>query len=123
MKFYRCKKCGNIITYHNYSGVDVLCCNQEMELLIPGTYDLASEKHIPVVTRKGNKVKVVVGSIIHPMIDSHYIMWIIIKTNKGIHKRILNPSEKPEAIFYLLEDEKILSCYEYCNLHGLWEGK
>ena len=84
MKYYICETCGNIIEKLNDSGVPVVCCGKPMKELIAGTVDAAREKHIPVYSVEGNKVSVVVGSVEHPMVDVHYIQWIVLKTNKGI---------------------------------------
>lgn len=123
IKFYICKHCGNIITFIKDKGVKVSCCGEEMSELIPNHTDGAFEKHIPVIERNGNKVLVKVGSVIHPMIESHYIEWISLVTNKGVYTRKLTPNDEPKALFNISEDEEIITTYEYCNLHGLWEGK
>ena len=38
----------------------------------------------------------------------------------GIKRVNLRPGEEPIAYFALLENEKIIKAYSYCNLHGLW---
>jgi superoxide reductase len=93
-----------------------------MTELIPGTTDAAQEKHVPAVTVEGNKVSVKVGSVEHPMTDAHYIQWIVIETDKGCQMKKLTPQDKPEAEFLLLDGEKLVGTYEYCNLHGLWKA-
>ena len=122
MKLYICETCGNIIEKVNDSGVPVVCCGKPMKELIAGTVDAAREKHIPVYTVEGNKVSVVVGSVEHPMVDVHYIEWIILETNKGFHKYDLKPGERPRGEFLLTEGEEVVAAYEYCNLHGLWKS-
>ena len=99
---------------------NIVCCNEKMVELVPGSVDAAHEKHIPVVDINENKVTVCIGSVEHPMQVEHYIEWIILETTKGVYRKNLNPGEKPEATFVLEEGEKIVSTYEYCNLHGLW---
>ena len=91
--------------------------------LIPNTTDAAGEKHVPVITVNGNEVKIVVGSIEHPSLPEHFITFILLETNLGIHTRWLKPGDKPAASFTLTEGEKVLAAYEYCNLHGLWKVK
>ena len=120
MKYYICETCGNIIEKINDSGVPVVCCGKPMKELIAGTVDASKEKHIPVYSVEGNKVSVVVGSVEHPMVEVHYIQWIVLKTNKGIQRKHLSPNEAPRAEFTLLEGEVVEEVYEYCNLHGLW---
>ena len=122
MKFYVCEHCGNIIIKVKDSKVPVFCCGEKMKELVPGSTDAATEKHVPVVTVSGNKVNVVVGSVEHPMLDVHYIEWIILETTKGFHKYDLKPGEKPSAEFVLTEGEEVVCAYEYCNLHGLWKS-
>ena len=120
MKFYYCKLCKNIITFVKEVNPNIVCCNEKMVELVPGSVDAAHEKHIPVVDINENKVTVCIGSVEHPMQVEHYIEWIILETTKGVYRKNLNPGEKPEATFVLEEGEKIVSTYEYCNLHGLW---
>jgi superoxide reductase len=120
MKFYYCKHCKNIITFVKEVNPNIVCCNEKMVELVPGSVDAAHEKHIPVVDINENKVTVCIGSVEHPMQVEHYIEWIILETTKGVYRKNLNPGEKPEATFVLKEGEKVVSTYEYCNLHGLW---
>jgi len=101
-------------------GVKPACCGQPMELLNPNTTDAATEKHVPVVTVDGNKVTVNVGSAEHPMMEEHHISFIILETDKGVQRKDLDPAGKPEAEFVLLDGEKPVAAYEYCNLHGFW---
>ena len=122
MKLLKCAICGNIITHVKKSGVPVMCCGRKMEELVPGTSDGAAEKHVPVMKQDGNKVVVEIGSVEHPMVDAHYIEWIILETEKGVQRRNLNPGEAPKAEFILAEDDKVVAAYAYCNLHGFWKA-
>lgn len=129
LKFYLCNTCGNLIEMIEDSGINPVCCGEDMEELIPGTTDGAKEKHIPVYTEQpdalsdSSTVKVLyvhVGEFPHPMTESHFIPWIVVTTNRGIYRKHLTPSEKPEALFILHKDEEVQEIYSYCNLHGLW---
>ncbi len=122
MKFYRCKVCGKIIAVVEERAVPTMCCGQPMEYLQPNTQDGAHEKHIPVYEVKDNVVTVKVGEVEHPMMEAHYIQWIMLKTNLGNQRKVLKPGEKPEARFALLPGEKVEAVLEYCNLHGLYQG-
>ena len=122
MKLLKCAICGNIITHVKKSGVPVMCCGRKMEELIPGTSDGAAEKHVPVIKQDGNKVVVEIGSVEHPMVDAHYIEWIILETEKGVQRRNLLPGELPRAEFMIADDDKVVAAYEYCNLHGFWKA-
>lgn len=121
LRVFRCKKCGQMVIMLKKSKCDMYCCGLAMEELIPGTTDAAVEKHVPVYEVKDNKVYVTIGDVIHPMVENHYIEWIILETEKGIQKKDLTPKDEPKAIFPLLEGDKVLAVYEYCNLHGLWK--
>lgn len=98
-----------------------MCCGQKMTKLEPGTVDASFEKHIPVVTVDGNTVKVVVGSVEHPMLAEHSILWIYLETDRGGQRKLLEVGKAPEATF-ALADEKPVAAYAYCNLHGLWKA-
>ena len=74
VKFYRCAICGKIVAMVKETSIPTICCGQEMTQLISGTTDGAAEKHVPVVTRKGNIVEVKVGSVEHPMTKEH-CLW------------------------------------------------
>lgn len=120
MKFYICEHCHNIIIKVKDSGVPVICCGEPMKELVANTTDAATEKHVPVVECKDDKVVVSVGSTLHPMTPEHLIEWIVLVTDKGHHIRYLNDQDTPQATF-TLNDEKAIAVYEYCNLHGLWK--
>jgi superoxide reductase len=100
----------------------VKCCGEPLEELVANTTDAAVEKHVPDVTVDGNKVTVKVGSVTHPMVDAHYIEWIMIETKKGCQKADLAPGEAPEAAFVIGEGDEFVAAYDYCNLHGLWKA-
>ena len=121
MKFYVCEHCGNIIEYHKNKGVPVMCCGQKMTLMEPGTTDASREKHVPVIEQDGRKVIVKIGEAEHPMVEVHYIEWIILETTNGYQKKHLQPNQAPVAEFILADGEEVVAAYEYCNLHGLWK--
>ena len=91
------------------------------EPVTPNTTDGAYEKHVPVIEQTGDYVTVKVGSVEHPMLDVHYIEWIILETATGYQKHDLKPGDKPEAHFAVTE--AVVAAYDYCNLHGLWMAK
>ena len=122
MKFYRCPHCGNIVVKIKDSGVPLMCCGQKMEELVPNTGEGAGEKHLPVITRNGNEVTVQVGSVIHPMLENHYIEWIMLMTKEGNQRKCLKPGEEPIAKFYISDTDEVECALEYCNLHGLYKA-
>ena len=121
MKFYVCKHCKNLVTLLHESGVPMMCCGEKMTELVPGTSDGAFEKHVPAVSVDGNTVTVKVGEVEHPMLENHYIKWVVLETKNGAQIHYLKPGEKPEAVFALAEGDEAIAAYEYCNLHGLWK--
>jgi len=123
MKFYRCKHCGQIIAKVKDTKVPVICCGEPMSEIIPSSTDAAIEKHVPVISKEGNKVIVKVGSVEHPMVDAHYIEWIALETKLGNQRKALKPGDKPEVCFSLCENDEIIKAYAYCNLHSLWVNK
>ena len=121
MEFYRCRHCGNLITFMDNKGPAIVCCGEKMEKLIPGTVDAALEKHSPVIKQEGNMVRVEVGSVAHPMLPEHYIQWIVLETKNGVQIKKLSPSDEPCALFPLAEGDAVVAAWEYCNIHGLWK--
>lgn len=122
MKFYKCPICGKIIAIVKEAPVPTICCGKPMIELVPNTEDGAHEKHLPVVEVEGNLVTVKVGEVEHPMLEAHFIQWIALETNFGNQRKVLKPGEKPVAQFALLEGEKVIAAYEFCNLHGLYKA-
>ena len=88
------------------------------EELHPNTSDGAGEKHLPVISQDDDIVTIKVSIVEHPMLEAHYIQWIVLETETGYQKHDLKPGEKPEARFAITEP--VIAAYEYCNLHGLW---
>ena len=67
VKFFKCVHCGNIVEMVQDSGVPLVCCGEKMKELTANMVDASTEKHVPVVNVEGNKVKVKVGEVTHPM--------------------------------------------------------
>jgi superoxide reductase len=149
--FYSCENCGNIIELIKMEGGILTCCDKEMTKLVANSTDAAKEKHVPVAVIEGDKIKVTVGSIEHPMTAEHFIEWIalvtdgkveIVKLEAGMAPKaeFANSSGEIKKIFTGKEDEVVPNCegqpcnfvynkptanevtvYAYCNLHGLWK--
>ncbi|NMP38417.1 MAG: desulfoferrodoxin [Clostridiales bacterium] len=120
IKFFICRKCGNLVGMIESSGVPMMCCGEKMQQLEPNTVEASAEKHLPVVRVQGDRLTVSVGSAAHPMTQEHHIAWIYLRTENGGQRRCLKANEPPEAVFVLDGDEP-LEVYSYCNLHGLWK--
>lgn len=121
LEFYKCAHCGNVAVKLFDQGVPLSCCGEEMTLLRAGETDGAAEKHVPVVT-VGETIHVEVGSVLHPMMEAHFITMIVLETSKGFQVKHLQPDEEPKADFAVVPGEEPVAVYEYCNLHGLWKA-
>jgi len=122
-KIYRCEVCGNIVQVVHSGGGTLVCCGKEMIELEEKNVDEGLEKHVPVLTVKGNIVTVKVGSIPHPMEDTHFIEFIQLLVDGNIYTQYLKPGDLPQAVFNLPEQYSEIYAIEYCNIHGLWSSK
>ncbi len=125
LEMYRCEICGNLVEVILEGEGELVCCGQAMTILHGKNKDNEGlEKHVPVFDIKENgKCEVRVGSVLHPMNDDHYIMFIetISDDKNDIHLKYLHPGM--EAKLELEEKLGKLTAREFCNLHGLWEGE
>ncbi len=119
-KFYVCKKCGNLVTLLQNGGGKLVCCGEEMSEIKAGVVEASREKHIPLVDVKGDTVHAFVGAAEHPMTAEHLISWLYLETEKGCQIKRIEAGDKPEATF-ILNGDKPIAVYAYCNLHGLWK--
>ena len=117
---YRCEVCGNIVALIKKGGGTLTCCGQEMTKLKANSTDAAKEKHVPVVTKENGRIKVAVGSTLHPMLPEHHIEWIALVAGNRVEFKFLKPGQEPRAEFAGAESGTV---YEYCNLHGLWKAE
>ena len=116
--FYRCEECGNLVALIRKGGGTLTCCGRAMTRLAANSTDAAKEKHVPVVTKEGGKIKVAVGATLHPMLPEHHIEWIALAAGDRVEFAFLKPGEEPKAEFAAVESGTV---YEHCNLHGLWK--
>ncbi len=119
LQVYKCEVCGNIVEVLHGGKGELVCCKKPMTLLVENTVDAAKEKHVPVVEKTADGIKVTVGSVAHPMEEKHYIEWIEIMADGKAYRQFLNPGEAPEAVFCV--EAQQVTAREYCNLHGLWK--
>jgi len=120
---YKCEVCGIIVSVLDGGAGELVCCGEPMKLLNENTVDAAKEKHVPVIERTANGIKVSVGSTLHPMEEKHYIEWIEIIADGEVHRQFLNPGDTPVAEFCQCKsDAQNVTAREYCNLHGLWKA-
>ncbi len=119
MKVFKCNVCGNIVEMLHDKAGQLVCCGQPMKNMVENTVDAAKEKHVPVKEAADGGLKVKVGSVPHPMDESHFIEWIEIISDGKIYRQYLNPGDSPEAFFPVSGE---WTAREYCNLHGLWKS-
>lgn len=120
LQIYKCEICGNIVEMLHEGAGELVCCGEPMKLYEENTTDAAVEKHVPVSEPAEHGIKVMVGSVAHPMTEEHYIEWIEVVAGDKAYREFLKPGDAPEATF-CLEAEGV-TLREYCNLHGLWKG-
>lgn len=118
-QIYKCAVCGNMVEMTHEGTGQLVCCGQPMNLQEEKTSDEGAEKHVPVIEKTENGIKVKIGSIPHPMEENHYIEWIEIIVDEKIYRKFLRPSDAPETEFCVTADEIIARAY--CNVHGLWK--
>lgn len=123
-RFYLCKVCGNVIVKLVDSGVTPVCCGKDMVELKAGQTEGAGEKHVPVCTSTRDGILTVnIGSEEHPMTQNHWIQFIALETEHGLQIAHLTPDCKPTACFRVKPNDKPVTVYAYCNIHGLWESR
>ena len=120
LQVYKCEVCGNVVEVLHDGESDPVCCEQPMKLFVENTVDAAKEKHVPVVEKTAEGIKVKVGNVAHPMEEKHYIEWIEIIADGKAYRQFLKPGDVPEATFSLSAEQ--VTAREYCNLHGLWKA-
>lgn len=119
-QIYKCDVCGNIVEMVHAGAGQLVCCGQPMTQQTENTADAVQEKHVPVVEKTENGVKVKVGSVPHPMEEAHHIEWIEVLAGEKICRKFLKAGDAPEAEFKVPFSEIVL-VREYCNIHGLWK--
>ena len=121
---YRCEVCGNIVEVLHTGAGQLVCCSKPMKLLGENTTEASEEKHVPVIEKSEELINVKVGSVAHPMEESHFIEWIELVDEKcgWVEHQFLKPGLRPEASFGDLgECSEHIYVRAYCNLHGLWK--
>ena len=120
---YKCEICGNIVEVLSAGGGELVCCGQTMQKLEAKNYEEAMmEKHIPIFVKNSDgSSEIRVGEVLHPMTEEHHIMFIqAISDDKNTSQiKFLNINDEPK----MLLNSDFAYAKEYCNIHGLWEGK
>jgi superoxide reductase len=120
LEVYKCNLCGNIVEVLHGGDGELVCCGEPMAKLTENTTDAAKEKHVPMIEKIDGGFKVSVGSVLHPMVEDHYIEWIELLADGKAYRQFLNPGDEPIATFAVKAAN--VSAREYCNKHGLWKA-
>lgn len=100
---------------------ELSCCGHAMTAVTAKSPELeGKEKHVPVVEKVDGGYKVTVGSVPHPMLDDHYIVFCELQAGADLLRHYFQPGDAPEAVF--LTDATDVVAREYCNKHGLWQA-
>ena len=59
--------------------------------------------------KENGKIKVQVGSVLHPMLPEHYIQWIALVSGNKVEFRFLKPGEEPKAELMKWNPEKCMN--------------
>jgi superoxide reductase len=121
LQVYKCEVCGIVVEVLEGGAGEPVCCGQPMTLMPERTADEGREKHVPVVERTPDGIRVKVGSVPHPMERKHFIQWIEVLADGRSHRRFLAPGRPPEADFAIRAENATVR--ELCNLHGLWKAE
>ena len=115
MKLFRCNNCNRLIVEITDESSKINCCKENLELI-----DLAkvnqSEEHKPHYRHVGNLLNVKIGKNSHPMIDIHYIKYIIVQTTNGIQIERLKPNTNSNTNILLKDNEEVIGVYSYCSV-------
>lgn len=122
LQVYKCMICGNMVEVLHTGKGELVCCGQPMNLVQENSTDAAKEKHVPVVEKSEEGLKIKVGEINHPMDEKHFIEWIEMINGDLSYRHFLQPGAAPEAIF-AIESKVMATIRAYCNLHGLWKNQ
>ena len=96
-----------------------------------------AKKHVPIIEAPSNAkanepfaVKIKIGGIDgveHPNTLSHWINWVALYAGERLISRVEFGSELSDkyvlTINVTLSQTATLRAQEFCNLHGVWEGK
>ncbi|MCK5699255.1 MAG: desulfoferrodoxin [Candidatus Aenigmarchaeota archaeon] len=121
-QIYKCNICGNIVEVVHEGAGELVCCGAPMELLDEKTEDTGFEKHVPVIEKISGGIRITVGSVEHPMEETHFIEWIEVVCNGVASRKFLKAGDAPEADFECGAEAEDVVAREYCSVHGLWKS-
>src|SRR3989339_2033116 len=89
LEIYKCSVCGNVVEVIFAGGGELVCCGKPMILQVENIVDASKEKHVPVIEKTANGYMVKVGSVPHPMEETHYIEWISLCADDKTYRKFL----------------------------------
>ena len=98
---------------------------------------IMDKKHVPIIEAPDNvkanepfAVKIKIGGINgveHPNTLSHWINWVALYAGERLISRVEFGAELTDkyvvTVNVTLNESATLRAQEFCNLHGVWEGK
>ena len=96
-----------------------------------------AKKHVPIIeapdivkVNESFTIRIKIGGIDgveHPNTLSHWINWVTLYAGERLISRVEFGSELSDkyviTIKVTLDESTTLRAQEFCNLHGVWEGK
>ncbi|MFA6348248.1 MAG: desulfoferrodoxin [Candidatus Paceibacterota bacterium] len=116
----KCNICGNVVEVLHIGTGELICCGQPMEKMVEKIQEEGFEKHLPIIEKRGNVVKIKVGEVLHPMEDAHFIEWIEVIVDGVSYRKMLKSGQSPEMQIEIGEGD--ISVRSFCNVHGLWKS-
>ena len=121
LELYKCSICGNLVQVLLAGEGELVCCGEPMKLMTPQNSEAdeqLTEKHTPIIYADEVVTKVSVEE--HPMVNTHYIMFLqtISNDKDEVCTKFLYPGS--EAVMRVEGENKNISARSYCNIHGLY---
>jgi superoxide reductase len=77
---------------------------------------------VPVIERDGNRVRVKLGEVPHPMTKEHYILFIEVVAGEKVYRHDFKEGDEKAEATFLIEEQDLIA-RAFCNLHGFWATK
>ncbi len=118
---YYCTHCKNMVEIVSTGAEALVCCEDPMLLIVPNTTEATTDKHIPVIVEETDTSIIVnIGSVDHPMLEEHHIVFIEVVTEDMVIRKELKPGMKPRAEFPVRRAD-VIEIREFCNIHMVWK--
>jgi superoxide reductase len=120
LAIYRCPVCETVIEVLDPCGLELICCGPQMVPVPEHGYGQGME-HLPMISRMGNGVQVIVGDGRHPTDGGHRIAWIEVVCDGKTQRQFIEPGQWPVAFFETSSSR--VSARAYCTVDGLWKAE